>query len=329
MPSPLTVRSLLTDAYLEGAIIADGEVMTASQASFALRNMRRLLDKWNVDGLKIFAAEFYELLVVPNVQPATIGQGFPITQATLTNGIATFESVNNLAENDAVDISGCKSSVFNVADVEAINVTPGSFQVAIAGANTGPETESGAMVVYTGTTPPNYPIFTQRPDGIVNANIILNNVSPIVKSPLRIRDADWWMANSVPQTPTTLPTDLYYNPTFPNGQLYLWPLPTQAYGLELQALLNIADLPSLDYSFYLPPAYEDAITLTMGERLCPSFGRSVAPELAANAANARRLLTENNSTAPRQATRDSGLPSGGTRGTFLNWLNGAVVPGRQ
>jgi len=105
----------------------------------------------------------------------------------------------------------------------------------------------------------NYLTTTQRPEKIEDANIILNNLSPIVKCPLRIRDKDWWVANSIPSVPTSIPTDLYYDPTFPNGQIYLWPLQNVNYGLELETWTNLSQYTSLTQQFWMPPGYEDAV----------------------------------------------------------------------
>jgi hypothetical protein len=49
-----TVRELLTDAFLEAGILADGESMSASQGAFALRKLNRLLDTWSAEGLVIY-----------------------------------------------------------------------------------------------------------------------------------------------------------------------------------------------------------------------------------------------------------------------------------
>src|ERR1022692_593100 len=42
---------------------------------------------------------------------------------------------------------------------------------------------------------PTFALFGERPVRIKNINIILNNVSPVVRFPLHKRDKDWWSAN--------------------------------------------------------------------------------------------------------------------------------------
>src|ERR1017187_6821801 len=68
-----------------------------------------------------------------------------------------------------------------------------------------------------------------RPMRIESATIILNTSSPNVEIPIAIRDDQWWANERVKSLLSQIPTDLYYNPKFPNGELYFWPVPNLAY----------------------------------------------------------------------------------------------------
>ena len=325
MPAPITALDLITDAFLEAGIFAAGETPSAEDANFGLSKLARLFDAWDAEGLNIFATEFLQFVLVPNVQPLLIGQAFEITSASLTSNVATYLCENSLAEGTPVDVSGCTTPALNFTNLLAINVLPTQFEVAITNSDIPTETETGALCVYTGTTPPNYATVTQRPAKILNANIVLNNVSPVVRVPLRLRDADWWSANSVRNIVSTLPTDLYYSPEWPNGKLFLWPEQNTTYGLELEVWINLADIASLTYPFYLPQGYRDAITYTLAESLCPSYGRQLDQVLAFAGQRARASIRNLNSKSPTIVTKDVGIPSNGRRRTYLNWLNGSIV----
>ncbi len=329
MPAPITALDLITDAYLEAGIIGAGETLAAEDAAFGLSKLSRLFDAWDAEGLNIFATEFLQFVLVPSVQPLLIGQAFEITSASLTSNLATYIADNSLEEGTPVDTSGCLTPALNVSNLLAINVTPTQFQIAITNADISPETETGALCVYTGTTPPNYATFTQRPAKILNCNIVLNNVSPVVRVPVRIRDADWWAANSVRNILTTLPTDLYYSPEWPNGKLFLWPEQNTTYGLELEVWINLADIASLTYRFYLPQGYRDAVTYTLAESLCPSYGRQLDQVLAFAGQRARASIRALNSKSPTIVTRDPGIPRGSHNRSYWNWLNGTTVPPRS
>ncbi len=328
MPSPITALDLITDAFLEAGIFAAGETLSADDSAFGLGKLSRLLDAWDAEKLNTFASAFLNFTIVPNVQPLTIGQAAEITSASLTSNVATYIAKNSYKVGDVVDTSGCQTAALNVTGYQVIAATATQFQLAIINANIASESESGALAVYTTITPPNFATATQRPARIENANIILNNVTPHVKCALRLRDADWWAANSVPQVPSALPTDLYYSPEWPNGKLFLWPEPTTNYLLELEVWINLADIASLTYPFFLPQGYRDAVTYTLAESLCPSYGRQLDPTLAAAGQRARAAIRKLNSASPTISTADPGIPRGNRGRNYFNWLNGTTIAPR-
>lgn len=148
-----------------------------------------------------------------------------------------------------------------------------------------------------------------RPMEIVRANLI----SGSDRYPVNVRDSAWWMEQD-DRSITTLPTDLYYNPTFPNGTLYFWPIPdSSSYDIELETRSLLSTLAALATTFSMPPGYEEAITQTLAELLCPVYGKPLTAELAESARKARAVIKGANSRAPRIGT-DSGL--GGSGKTF-------------
>lgn len=158
---------------------------------------------------------------------------------------------------------------------------------------------------------------TQRPVTIDWANLVISDV----RYPLNIRGAQWWAGLLLPELSTNLPTDLHYEPTWPNGQIYLYPVPTSAYGLELMTRLVLADL-ALDDDVSLPPGYRDAIILTLGEMLALTYPPAVAsPEAAAKA---RARIYANNDELPPLVTADSGLSTG--HGRWFDYRSGVWRP---
>lgn len=165
---------------------------------------------------------------------------------------------------------------------------------------------------------------TQRPISVKNANIVLNNVNPNVTSPLKIRDADWWMSQRVQTLANSLPTDLYYSPAIPNGQLFLWPTPQIAYGLQLDILTILDQVTALATPLTLAPGYHDAITYSLAESICPIFGKVLSDTLQTLARNARaKIVQANTQSAPRIQTWDSGMPDTEKNKPTFNWLTGS------
>lgn len=158
-----------------------------------------------------------------------------------------------------------------------------------------------------------------RPVAIESANIILTGTSPYVKSPLEIRDDGWWHSQRVPGVSSQLPTDLYYSPDFPNGKIYLWPVETIAYLLELELWQNLTAFTKLTDTFTFPPGYEKAIVLSLAEELGPGFGSpyNVGPA----AAKARAAIQSLNSEAPK-LNLSEGVPTGGRGLSSWNFRTG-------
>lgn len=162
---------------------------------------------------------------------------------------------------------------------------------------------------------------TQRPVKIEGATIVLTNlVTPVDTQPLGIRDDAWWLNERVKTLRSNIPTDIYYSPDWPNGSLYLWPVPNFAYQLRLEMWVLLTQFATINDPFSLPPAYRQAFMLTLAEELCGPFGKTPSPALMLRAREARKAVQGNNMTSPRISTTEAGQ-GGQTRGGF-NYLTG-------
>jgi len=166
----------------------------------------------------------------------------------------------------------------------------------------------------------------QRPVKVVGATIVLNNVNPAVSVPLNLRDKQWWIEQTIQGLTSQQPTDLFYNPAFPNGELYYWPVPNVAYQTELEVWGLLSQYSSITDPLggpggpeTLPPAYRNALMLSLAETL----GGQPQASLPMLAATARAAVFNNNSEVPRMQTRDSGIPGADEdlRSTTFNYLN--------
>lgn len=156
-----------------------------------------------------------------------------------------------------------------------------------------------------------------RPQSIRNATLIISEI----RYPINIHDAYWWATVTWPGEATSWPTDLYYNPTWPNGSLYFWTVPTSAYDVELLTLTRLGNVTLTD-TFTLPPGYRDAITLTLAEQLVGPMQVEANPTLAFNAQRARARIFEANVPTPPMATTDIGVPR--ARSGWFNYKSGQV-----
>jgi hypothetical protein len=138
------------------------------------------------------------------------------------------------------------------------------------------------------------------------AALVLTNSTPNVDQPLNVRDADWWNNQRIKTLASDIPTDVYYEPDWPNGSLYFWPVPDFAYGARLRLRSVVQQFAATTTTFSAPPAYQLALALTMAEHMCMWWGLQVPAGLPAQAVTARRAVQINNFKSPRIASADYG-----------------------
>lgn len=165
-------------------------------------------------------------------------------------------------------------------------------------------------------------VATARPPKILSANLVLTDQTPNIFRPLKIVDDDWWMNNPMPSLATQIPYYLWPNYSWPQGNLFLWPVPTKAYDIRLDLWTLFANLALTDV-FTLPPGYEDAATLTLAETLRGLFEKPPSLTLSQGAAQARARVKSLNSEAPTMAC-DGGVQSMDQRpsASIANFLSG-------
>ena len=148
-----------------------------------------------------------------------------------------------------------------------------------------------------------------RPESIESASIIASDI----RHPVSIRDAQWWTDIATPETQGDIPTDLYYETSWPLGKVWLYPIPSAANELEILTRVVLGSV-ALSDDFTLPPGYQDAITLTLAEDLVAPFRVPMPQNLPIKAVKARGRIWAANSVIPRLRTADDGL--GGGRSTW-------------
>lgn len=165
---------------------------------------------------------------------------------------------------------------------------------------------------------------TQRPVSIDNVTLVLNTTSPAVHTLIMDHQWPWYADVPVPDLETSIPLHAYYAPNWPNGSLYLWPVPDTAYPIRVwrRVLLSEVAIGSIGDDFSLPPGYRDAIIRTLAENISAALNVPVPGLLREKAESARAIVFANNLVTPTIATRDSGMPNSGRPGGGFNWLTG-------
>lgn len=161
----------------------------------------------------------------------------------------------------------------------------------------------------------------QRPVSIESIGLILDSGSPGVELPLNPRDDAWWANNRIKGLTSTLPTDFYYSPDWPLGNIYFWPVPTASHQVRLQTRQVLGEFTAYTQAFTMPPAYWDLVVYDLAISCGPSFEREPSASLVALRQKALKAVQVNNIQSPRLASDAPTQSNGGGRPDF-NFLDG-------
>lgn len=131
-----------------------------------------------------------------------------------------------------------------------------------------------------------------RPDYIVEAKYSLNNI----EYPIEILNLKQWADIPNKLVSGSIPTKLYYNPEYPLGVLYFWPLPNGASSVVLYYGNSIDSFTSINTTVSLPPGYEDLLVYGTAERIAPEYGKDLS-------ASSYKILKETISGIKRRNTK--------------------------
>lgn len=160
-----------------------------------------------------------------------------------------------------------------------------------------------------------------RPVRIENWDLLIQSTGQPVDLPRRLRDDKWWWQQRVKSLSNNIPTDLYYQPTWPNGTLNFWPIPNTALQVRLESWVSLGQVTDINavIDTLLPFGYRKALMLTLAEEI---QGPGVQnPKLQQAALKARTAIQSNNAKSPRIASQDAGMP-GTKMGDEFNWATG-------
>lgn len=108
------------------------------------------------------------------------------------------------------------------------------------------------------------------------------------------------------KTTQGLPDWFYYDPQYPNGVLYLYPVPSTSLTLFVESLKPVNQFTTLQTVISLPGEYEEAVVYLLAQRLAPEYGFALTPDLAALIEDAGKFIRRKN-TRPVAARFDAAL----------------------
>jgi hypothetical protein len=166
-----------------------------------------------------------------------------------------------------------------------------------------------------------------RPVRIDRANlIILSNPQQPLRKPLQILNSQGWAAIKLQTVQSVIPIQLFYDPTYPLGTLYLWPMPTLAYQLELFTFQALAgSFSSGSQTFDMPPGYLDAVAYNLAVRLSSEWQKPLRQDVVALASESLAMIQRLNDQTPLMECDAGVMPFGSSRAGAFNRLTGDML----
>lgn len=112
---------------------------------------------------------------------------------------------------------------------------------------------------------------------------------------------------------------VYYEPTYPNGTLYLYPISTGC-TLKMRVLNSVKQFASTSVSIDMPEGYEDALILALAVRMAPSYGKNVNPDTKTAARKAMKAIKITNQVVPTMDLPDAVMGRSGS--SFSSFMSG-------
>lgn len=273
--SNVTSQNIIYKSLRLLGVLASGEAPSAAEAQDSLYSLNSIIDSFaanpqyyytNLD--EVFSTRASQSIYAIGNSSMTISS---LTSVT-TTATATTAQPHNLSTGNYVTVSGATPAGYNV-----------TATITVTGTNTFTYTiTSVAGVAATGTLVyTSGDFYTQRPLRIVGAFVRTGSGTAAVDTPIGLVTEQYWNNISDKAATSATPTTLVYRPTYPFGEVILYPTPSGVTSLHLKTERTLVSFASLTDQQYMPPGYQRLLELSLAVELAPEYGSRAAPETIA------------------------------------------------
>ncbi len=305
-PTTLTALKLITGALRKTGQYAPGEAITAADANDALDVLNGLFDSLSNDNKAIFSSN-------ENIINLTAGQAtYTVGNENVGSFSGTVTSGSPVITGFTPPLVGTNGSTQQPLIDGATLIGPGiPTGTVVAPGGVGATTltmSANAIGTFTNLVQFTYPgqIPIQRPLRITQAYSRIVTSSSYVDFPCEIKDLEAYSRIGLKLQPGPWPKWMFFNPTFPNGAIYFWPVPTMAVEFHFWTDMLLQSV-ALDTVLKLPQGYYNYLQFALAELLFIDYGMPVSPDVIRLARRYEMAIKSNNSAVDREIAVDAAV----------------------
>lgn len=292
-----TAESLVAGAFELIGVKAAGEPLPAALASDGLRRLNHMVSGWRTQFGTVYAIEREVFPLTANQQTYTIGTGAEFNMPRPVTVVGAGLLLNGLAS--AVAVTSITRSAYTATVTQTAHGLAVGDEVLIQGA--AQQLYNGLQTVLTVPTANTYTFQVQGTPttpatGTITAAALSNQP---VEIPRTVITDDGYQAIQIKSLTNAQFTNVYYNPTFPYGTVFLWPCPNTAENqlvLYLQSAFEGFATLYASYTFPDLPGYGEALEYNLAVRLAAPYGHQLTeyPDVVAQARESLGLIKRAN-----------------------------------
>lgn len=303
---------LITGALRNINALAAAETPNASDAQDALLVLNDLLESWSIEKLYVFSSIENHFVFNPGKYQYTIGNyeagnftgtlasGSPtVSNVTVPSDLVVGSMITDdqgaIPTNPPTKVTAIGSNTLTLSANAAFTVSSAENFVYTIPGDIAYDSKTGAQLVL--------------PVRITNAftRITVGSGDPMVQGldyQIRIIPRDKYTALGLKGISGPWPTDLYYDRTYPLGNIYFYPNPSMAGELHYWTDSILGDLEDINSAINLPQGYARAIKTNLAIELAAEYGKTIPPSLAMRAKESKAMIKSLNSIPELQAFFD-------------------------
>jgi hypothetical protein len=304
-----TALDIISGSLLNINATAVGQPIASDNANAALAVLNDLLDSLSNDEAFVYTQQETIFQWIPGQFQYTVGNPVGGTfVGTVTGGSPTITGITTIPAQMVIggtltDQQGVIPVGTNLFPVATTILAIGTTTVTMSQNATATPSINPDTITYT--VPGNIPM--SRPLRFRQGFTRSNSQNANLDYSFTFTDFDNYKRELLKNVQGPWPYIAAYQPTFPYGQMYVYPAPGSNYTAHIFSDLILSEFANTSAFYALPQGYSRALKKLLALELAPNYGKTPSPQLILQAKEAKELLMGTNRTPVPVMQFDSSL----------------------